>query len=236
MKTIKQISSLALTSLSIIASFALAGCDGDDTVPVKPPVPVVDAGKADVVVLPVPDGGPVTPPPAPALGAQIDRFGRPAVNTALNHTFDPVEATANAAKDKYNSDSNPSTWKASYAGEFASNLAIYDALDSNCGNQFAAKAGAPAADTYAGLAGVLADDRLYVNTAGATCTTYLAVEANATAIIPNADCGGRKLDYDVIDVTYSALAIGALTGVGDAIPAVAAKTNGTTFPYLAPPQ
>jgi Domain of unknown function (DUF4331) len=228
MKNIKQISSLALTSLSIVASFALAGCDGDDTIPVKPPV--VDAGKADVVVPPGPDGGSVTPP-APTLGAQIDRFGRPAVNTALNHTFDPVEATANAAKDKYNSDSNPSTWKASYAGEIATNLAIYDSLGGTCGNQFAAKTGEPVADTYAGLAGVLADDRLYVNTASATCTQYLAVEAQVTT-----DCGGRKLDYDVIDVTYSALAIGALTGVGDSIPAVAAKTNGTTFPYLAPPQ
>jgi hypothetical protein len=72
-----------------------------------------------------------------------------------------------------------------------------------------------------------------VNTGSATCGQYLGVELNATGKVPNTDCGGRKLGYDVIDVTYTAAA-----GVdfGDTIAADATKTGGATFPYLASPQ
>jgi hypothetical protein len=86
---------------------------------------------------------------------------------------------------------------------------------------------------------VLADDRLYLNTkvgdSGAlTCGQYLAVEANATGIVPNQDCGGRTLAYDVIDTTYSALAAGVLSGVTDGVASDGKPT--TTFPFLAAPQ
>src|SRR5689334_3063778 len=42
-------------------------------------------------------GGSGLPAP-PRLGAQIDRFGRPAINTATNHTFDVDMAKKDAAK------------------------------------------------------------------------------------------------------------------------------------------
>lgn len=177
-------------------------------------------------------GGTSANPPAPKLGTQMDRFGRPAINTALNHSFDAVAASAGAAKDAYNQDSDPSKWSAN-APEFAKNLAILDSLDTKCGNQLLATVVLDA-KRYGGLAGALADDRLYVDTSAAACTTYLAVEANATGILPNTDCGGRKLSFDVIDVSYSALAAGALTGVGDGV-AADADVNGTAFPYLAGP-
>src|ERR1700689_1884549 len=67
-------------------------------------------------------------PAGPQLGTQIDRLGRPAVNTALNHGFDANPATAGAAKDAYNADQSPGGWM-QYAAEFAKNLAVIDALD-----------------------------------------------------------------------------------------------------------
>jgi hypothetical protein len=177
-------------------------------------------------------GGPMIPKP-PALGEQLDRFGRPAINTALNHTFDTDVAKKGMAKDAYNVDKNVAMWGPTYGAEFAGNLAILDSLDTICGNQLLAGPN-PVAGQYDKLAGALADDRVWVNLDGAACTTYLAVEANATGLNPNMDCGGRKLDYDPIDISYSALAIGKLAGVGDGVDADA-DTKGTMFPYLANP-
>jgi hypothetical protein len=191
------------------------------------------------------DGG---PPPPPTLGAQIDRFGRPAINTALNHSFDSNSATAGTAKDTYNADNVESNWT-SYKAEFAKNLAILDSLDTTdttngCGNQLFAQADA-GAGRYDTFAGVLANDRMWVNTAATNCSQYFGVELIATGVLaadagpdggPTNECGGRKLTYDVIQTTYSAAALGTVSGFGSGVSAVASKTSGTTFPYLAPPQ
>lgn len=178
-------------------------------------------------------GGGSNFPAAPKLGTQIDRFGRPAINTALNHTFDADAATAGKAKDTYNQGADPAKWTDNVK-EFSANLAVLDSLDTVCGNQLLAAMPLDA-NRYTTLAGALADDRVYVDTSAATCTTYLAVEANATKLFPNTDCGGRKLNYDVIDSSYSVLAAGSLTVIaGDGI-AADADTNGTAFPYLAAP-
>ena len=173
----------------------------------------------------------VTPQP-PALFALIDRLGRPAVNTALTNPYDiakaPGTTTAepgDATKDRYNADRTEGTWVDSWKGHVRTHLAILDGLDRNCGNQFAADLATP---RYSGLAGILADDRLVVDTSLTTCGQYLAVEAGVAN-----DCGGRKLAYDVVDVTYSATAIGALTGVGDDIANDSTFTD--TFPYLGNP-
>jgi len=73
-------------------------------------------------------------PPAPALGAQIDRMGRPAINTALNKGFAPPGATTTAAKDAYNQATDPATW-IGFIAQFIRNLAIVDSLDTGvCGN------------------------------------------------------------------------------------------------------
>ncbi len=180
-------------------------------------------------------GGSAGTPAPPALGAQIDRMGRPAVQTATNHTFDGNDSTKGAAKDGWNSNADPTTWVAMYSAEIEKNLAILDSLDTVCGNQLLADKTKTDASRYATFASVLADDRLWVNSAASGCTTYLAVEANATNLVPNSDCGGRALTYDPIKVTYSAVAVGALKGVTDGTSPVAAKTSGTTFPYLGAP-
>ncbi len=170
----------------------------------------------------------------PALGAQIDRIGRPAINTAISDPFDS-DATAHGAKQDVYNVATPATGS-TFEAQFEANLAILDGLDTVCGNQFAADKTKTDATRYKALADVLADDQLYIDTSSGTCTTYLGVEANATNIIPNTDCGGRTLTEDVVDESYSLLAVGATTGVTDGVAAddtVSAQT--ATFPFLAPP-
>jgi hypothetical protein len=170
----------------------------------------------------------------PALGAQIDRLGRPAINTAISDPFDTDVTMHGAKQDTYNA-ATPATGS-TFEAQFETNLAILDSLDTVCGNQFAADTTKTDASRYKPLADVLLDDQLYVDTSSATCTTYLGVEANATNIIPNTDCGGRTLTEDVVDESYSVLATGMTSGVTDGVSAddkVSAQT--ATFPFLAPP-
>jgi hypothetical protein len=171
-------------------------------------------------------------PMPPTLGAQIDRMGRPAINTALNHTFDTDATAKGMAKDAWNADTNEAGWVATYTPQTSANLGILDALDANCGNQPLYDAGTG----YKTLGGILADDRLWVDTSQSACNVYLGVEAKAAGLVPTLnDCGGRTLKEDVIDMSYSVLAAGDLTmSVTDGVPADA-DTQGTTFPYLAAP-
>ncbi len=240
---------LAGSAFVFAATSVFVACSGDDS---SGTTPTADAG-SDVTTSvdsgtdashldasPTPDSGPDGGPPAPpTLGAQIDRMGRPAINTALNHGFDGDAGAAGAAKDTYNADKTPSGWVAAYQPEFARNLGILDSLDltpdgGGCGNQPYAQDDA-GANRYATLSTVLAGDMLWLNTAGTTCTTYLAVELNATGVVTNTDCGGRRISDDVIQTTYSVVSGVGLSGFGSGVSAVPAKTNGTTFPYLATP-
>lgn len=168
----------------------------------------------------------------PTLGAQIDRLGRPAINTAITDPFDANATTHGMKQDMYNA-ATPTT-ATTFETAFEANLAILDGLDRTCGNQFAADATKTDATRYKPLADVLLDDQLYVDTSSGTCAVYLGVEANATGIIPNTDCGGRTLTEDVIDVSYSVLATGMTSGVTDGV-AQDDKTTSPTFPFLAAP-
>jgi len=183
------------------------------------------------------NGGNNNPPPAkPTLGAtQIDRMGRAGVNTALTDPFDIVTGmTPNQVKDAYNAIIDPAAWATQFKGKIATNLAILDSLDAVCGNQLLAGNSA-AVGRYDTLAGVLADDRLYVRTDKTTCSTYLGAEANAVGVT-NDDCGGRTPLYNTIDVTYSALAIGQFSGVTNGFTSDSeGSPNATTFPFLGAP-
>jgi hypothetical protein len=235
----KKIVLIAL--LAAGSAFAYA-CNGDDNntdggQDATPDNNVADTGKTDAGNN---DSGFPAPP---ALKTQIDRMGRPAINTALNHPFDKADAgTAGPAKDSYNADKSVATWKGTYSGQFITNLAIFDGLDQNCGNQ-AAYGKVTTPSPYAALAGLAADDELYLDTSKTVCQQYLGVELNAVGILANSDCGGRTLPEDVMDLTYGAVSgvvsvtdAGVLQGLSDGVNAPAAKTNGTTFPYLAAPQ
>ena len=163
-------------------------------------------------------GGMMEPPPvfpaAPKLGVQIDRMGRPAINTVGSKTFG-TPAARDVAENVYNAASDPATWGAMFKADIAKSLAVLDALDkadnataamAGCGNQVAVPAATKhAAGAYDFLAGVLADDRLWVKlTAKGGCGLYLAVEANAL-MVTNDFCGGRIPTDDVIDESYSLL-------------------------------
>ncbi len=121
---------------------------------------------------------------------QIDRMGRPAINTALINLLNDT-----GLKDQYNSAQDPSTWAGLFQAEISANLAALDTLDGVTGNALLD------ADT---LASVLVNDVLLINTSIATCDAYLAVELNVAG-----QCGGRTLARDVIDDT-----LGAVVGPG----------------------
>lgn len=237
-----------LTNLLVMLGLAaLIGCGGNDNKNKMDAAPPMLDGPVDAM--------PNTPAP-PTLGAQIDRMGRPAINTALNHTFDVDAATKAAAKDAYNADEGEGNWGSAYGAEFAKNLAILDALDSKsaigggtpvngCGNQIlyngnTAGGSAATATSYATAAAVLADDQLYVDTSKSDCEKYLGVELDYLQLATG-DCGGRTLTEDVIDVSYSALAAGTagfdsmtLTPlIGDGVSAHGDLS--ATFPFLGTP-
>ena len=181
-------------------------------------------------------------PGVPALGVQIDRMGRPAVNTALTNPYGiytPPGAqspeTTDITRSIYNADADPTKWGANWTPAITANLAVLDGLDGTvaggqkCGNQFAYTA----ANKYTTLASVLANDALLMDTSKSTCSQYLAVEVGLVTGVAATTCGGRTLSYDVIDTTYSALAAGVLTGVSDGIAEVTKPA--AAFPYFQPP-
>jgi len=193
-----------------------------------------------------PGNGMCENPAVPTLGMLIDRMGRPAVNTALTNPFDlyrpgggttAIEAS-DVTKNRFNRDGNPANWVTNWGATPASaanaavnfHLAILDGLDGGtCGNQLAFNS----TTKYATLTGVLAADVLQLDSSRTACNQYLGVELNALGTT-NANCGGRTLSMDVVDTTYSALAVGATTGVTDGIAQTTAPA--TTFPFLTAPQ
>ena len=245
------------TLLSLVAIALAASSCGDSN---KNPADarIVDTANPDAT------------PAAPTLGPQIDRLGRPAVNTVMNHGFDGNTTTAGAAKDTYNQDSAQGTWPTSYAPAFAVSLGMVDVLDSGltcadgtctpeagggspgdgCGNQAFYK-GPTGPTSYLRLAGVMADDELYLDTTKTMADlpshqNYLAVEINVITqgAVNNVTCGGRAPTNDVIDTSYSALSVG-LNGfkasdgsfkpaIGDGVDPHTDVSN-DTFPFLGAP-
>lgn len=112
-------------------------------------------------------------------------------------------------------------------------ICSFDGFDAVCGNQLAATDGKNDPSRYVALAGMFADDRLYIDADEDGCDTYLAVELAALGLMIQ-DCGGRRLPFDVVDSTDSALVSGTILGVGDGVP-IGPSATGTMFPYLAPP-
>lgn len=200
-------------------------------------------------------------PPAPRLGAQLARIGRPQLAAALIGTVDPP-LSAVAKRDAYGALANPATWATSalpggrtVAAELAANQALFDALDQGaalpctgdapactpgCGNQLLADR-PPAATSYARLAALLADDQLYVDTTRASCDQFLALELEVALGIAHTACGGRAPRHDVIDVLYALLFAGR-DGVSDALAPVFgdgvdahADVSDDRHPYFAAP-
>jgi hypothetical protein len=164
---------------------------------------------------------------------RIDRMGRPLTGNALLATLES-DAVSDALKEAYNH-ATPATSDA-FIPEIEKTLGLYDAFDGECGNAMIADRSA-GASRYLNLAILLADDRLWIDTAGARCTTLFAVELAALAGRRDlaGDCGGRTPNYDAVDVYRSLLATGRLTGVDDGVDRDDHVHSDTVFPFLAAP-
>ena len=232
--------------LAILVGVLAASCGGDDN-------PATDASHDG------PEFDAQGFPPVPALGAPIDRMGRPVINTVLNSLFEPNATKKAAKRDAYNHAVDAASWPTTtldgtavpavrVVGEFSAYLAILDAVDTGhpdvtqagCGN-LPAYTSPATATSYGALAGLLADDQLYIDTARSQCDRYLAVELNATLGLPYTSCGGRTLTHDVIDSSYSLLFAGAggftstmTPRIGDGVTAHA-DVNNLMFPFLGAP-
>ncbi len=173
-------------------------------------------------------------PAQPALGAQIDRAGRPVIATALMETFNGDETVKNAGKDSYNIAAQ-SDWP-NFADNFEGSLAIMDSLDTVCGNQLLAD-DANVEGRYQTLASILSDDQIYVRSTSDICGVYLGLEAEVVGALGAGEglCGGRTPADDVIERSYSVLATNALTGIDDTIVGDDCVQD-TNFPFLCDPE
>jgi hypothetical protein len=165
---------------------------------------------------------------------RIDRAGRPLTGNALLAPLAPDEVS-DQLKEKYN-EATPAT-AASFIPEIEKSLGLYDGYDGKCGNQLLADKSVIPAKRYKALATLLADDRLWVNSASSACTQLFAVEIASTRREKRYqdDCGGRTPNYDAVNVYRSLLATGTTTGVDDGVHHDGLEHSASVFPFLAAP-
>lgn len=213
---------------AIAAALFVSGCSDDETpATTDTGVAVTDTGTTttDTGTMTtdtgtMTDGGGDTPAPLPT--GQIDRMGRPAINTAL--------VTA-ALKDDYNKTGTyASPFPTTFTTSFNDSLVFIDKLDGM--DDWALTSGThPLRDALLG-------DFLIVDT-GKACPdkgSYLDVELFVLGLrtTANTTCGGRTLNDDVMDTTLTATVTKLRAPVKDNVDA-ATKPAAATFPYLAAP-
>jgi len=169
-----------------------------------------------------------------ASDRQIDRAGRPLTGNALLGTLSD-ESVSNKLKEDYNA-ATPST-SARFIPEIQKSLGLYDSFDGKCGNQLLADQHAEPPTRYRALATLLADDRLWVNSASSVCTQLFAVElanlAGRRELIN--DCGGRSPNYDSVNIYRSLLVDASNDTVDDGVHRDERVHSATVFPFLAAP-
>src|ERR1700712_646339 len=147
---------IALATMLLLGlPLAVTGCDST----IIGDVPFIAYDLAGIT----PDGGTTFIPGKPLVGQLIDRVGRPGINLALTDGFGLVpQMTQGAVQNQYNA-ATTGNWNSFAARPYiAENLAVFDGLDGNCGNQALASV-TLSANRYITLAQILADDRLYIN-------------------------------------------------------------------------
>jgi len=161
---------------------------------------------------------------------QIDREGRPLTGNALLGLFASDEVS-DALKEEYNA-ATPQT-AAQFIPEIQKALGKYDAFDGHCGNALLARND----EQYRTMATLLADDRLWINSASGVCTQLFAVELSMLAGYEDLldDCGGRTPNYDAVNVYRSLLVDGTFASVDDGVHRDDHVHSTTQFPYLAVP-
>lgn len=165
---------------------------------------------------------------------QLDREGRPLTANALLGLLAP-EDVSNRFKEEYNA-ATPAT-SARFIPEIQKALGLYDGFDGRCGNQLLANRDTSPSMRYLALATLLADDRLWVNSASTVCTQLFAVElanlAGQSGL--SDDCGGRTPNYDAANVYRSLLVDGTNFSVEDGLHHDEREHSAAIFPFLAPP-
>jgi hypothetical protein len=168
-------------------------------------------------------------------GKQVDRMARPFVgNTLLGVSpFSPDDASG-LRRQEYNQALPVDGGR--FIDDFQKSLAFQDSLDGKCGTQVLAEPN-ESASRYQQLAKVLADDRLWVNSASSVCTQFFAVELAGLVgrEVLNSDCGGRSPTYDTSNVWRSLLVAGTLSGVADGLHEDEHPPSATVFPFLVLP-
>jgi hypothetical protein len=163
----------------------------------------------------------------------LDRMGRPLTGNALLGTLATAVAS-DKLKEGYNH-ATPAT-AARFVPEIEKALGLYDSFDGKCGNQLLAGADANAG-RYRQLATLLADDRLWVNSAAKVCTHFFAVELSQLTgqrAFAN-DCGGRTPTYSAANIYRSLLANGKPVGIDDGLTRDEHDHSSSAFPFLAAP-
>jgi hypothetical protein len=164
---------------------------------------------------------------------QLNRVGRPLIKNALLG-LNAADEVGDRLKEQWNA-ATPSR-SAQFIPEIQKGLALYDGFDGVCGNQLLAK-NEVASTRYHALAVLLTDDRLWVNSASASCTQFFAVElarlAEQHALLN--DCGGRTPNYNASNVWRSLLVKGTTSGVDDGLDHDEHEPSATAFPFLAAP-
>jgi len=164
---------------------------------------------------------------------RLNREGRPMSENALLGLLESDDV-ADSLKEEYNALTPATSGK--FIPEMQRALALYDGFDGKCGNQLLANPQAPPATRYRALATVLADDRLWINSASGVCTQLFAVELASLAgerALAN-DCGGRTPLYNAANV-WRALMVSGTTDFDDGLRHDDHEHSVTVFPFLAPP-
>jgi hypothetical protein len=166
---------------------------------------------------------------------QLDRVGRPLTGNALLGTL-ATAVESDKMKEDYNR-ATPTT-AARFVPEIEKNLGLYDGFDGKCGNQLLASKSVTGAGRYRELATLLADDRLWVNSAYGVCKQFFALElAELTGpSTADNDCGGRTPTYSAANVYRSLLANGTPAGIDDGLTRDKREHSSTVFPFLAAPE
>jgi hypothetical protein len=165
---------------------------------------------------------------------QVDRAGRPMTSTDLLALLDTPEVI-DKLRDDYNA-AAPAAW-AGFIPAIQASLAVFDGLDGHCGDGLLESAAEDTPFRYQALAALIADDRIWVNSASTICTEIFAVERAAAGGDPALarDCGGRTPTYDGANGFRSLVAGGTLTAMDDGMHHDELTPSNSVFPFLRPP-
>jgi len=174
-------------------------------------------------------------PSVPSLGVQIERTARPLIKNALVGGPLAADSVSSQRKEAYNRAAR-NDWSR-FSVDIQNTLGLYDGLNGRCGDQWLADSNARPGMRYERLARLLADDRIWINTASAICDQFMAVELVALHSPSGLtrDCGGRTPNYDASNIFRSLLTNGMLSGVDDGLQRDDRMHSATTFPFLAAP-